>query len=111
MVTSVVVVAATVDVVVVVIAATISGVIHKCWICCSCVTLMFQTLVLAKITPRTLRNTTSPDKNIAMPEVNPDPLSSNIYNVGERIVLSWLNHHYEHYRQKIWGNCNKGRYI
>ena len=104
----VVVVAATV---VVVIAATISDVIHKCWICCSCISLMFQTLVLAKITPRTLRNTTSPDKNIAMPEVNPDPLSSNIYNVGERIVLSWLNHHYEHYRQKIWGNCNKGKYI
>lgn len=44
-----------------------------------------------------------------MPEVNPDPSSSNIYSVAERIILAWLNHHYEHYRQKIWANCEKGK--
>lgn len=71
----------------------------------------FQTLVLSKVTPRTLKNTPSPDKNISMPEVNPDPGSSNIYSVGERIILAWLNHHYEHYRQKIWLNCEKGESI
>ena len=64
--------------------------------------------MLAKITPRTLKNTPSPDKNINLPEINPDPLGSNIYSVGERIVLAWLNHHYEHHRQKIWQNCSKG---
>ncbi|KAL3884217.1 hypothetical protein ACJMK2_030436, partial [Sinanodonta woodiana] len=69
---------------------------------------LLKTLVLAKVTPKTLKNTPSPDKNIGLPEVNPDPLSSNIYGVGERITLAWLNHHYEHYRQKIWANCKKG---
>ncbi|XP_053397416.1 cilia- and flagella-associated protein 47-like isoform X4 [Mercenaria mercenaria] len=69
---------------------------------------ILKTLVLAKVTPRTLKNTPSPDKNISMPEINPDPFSSNIYNMGERIILAWLNHHYEHYRQKVWLNCEKG---
>ncbi|KAL4233464.1 hypothetical protein ACF0H5_008145 [Mactra antiquata] len=69
---------------------------------------ILKTLVLAKVTPRTLKNTPSPDKNIGMPEVNPDPYSSNIYSVAERIILAWLNHHYEHYRQKVWANCEKG---
>ena len=70
--------------------------------------LIFQTLVLAKITPRTLKNLPSPDKNIDLPDINPNPLSSNIYCVGERIILVWLNHHYEHHRQNIWQNCSKG---
>lgn len=69
---------------------------------------ILKTLVLAKITPRTLKNIPSAERNISMPEVNPDPLSSNIYSVGERILLTWLNHYYEHYRQKVWSNCSKG---
>lgn len=67
-----------------------------------------QTLILAKVTPRSLKNTPSPDKNIDLPSINQDPLSSNIYSVGERIILSWLNHHYETYRERIWTGCSKG---
>ncbi|XP_052240686.1 cilia- and flagella-associated protein 47-like isoform X3 [Dreissena polymorpha] len=69
---------------------------------------ILKTLVLAKITPRTLKHMASPDRTVSMPDVNPDPLSSNIYNVGERIILTWLNHHYEHYRKTVWQNCDKG---
>lgn len=69
---------------------------------------LLQTLILAKVTPRSLKNTPSPDKNIDLPSINQDPLSSNIYSVGERIILSWLNHHYETYRERIWTGCSKG---
>lgn len=68
----------------------------------------FQCVVLSKVTPRSLKTLVSPDKNVDLPEVNPDPLSSNIYSMGERIILTWLNHHYEHYRERIWTNCYKG---
>ncbi|XP_021363645.1 cilia- and flagella-associated protein 47-like isoform X2 [Mizuhopecten yessoensis] len=69
---------------------------------------ILKCVVLSKVTPRSLKNLVSPDKNVEMPIVNPDPLSSNIYCVGERIILTWLNHHYEHYRTRIWSNCSKG---
>ena len=49
-----------------------------------------------------------PYKHAAMPTVDPDPLCSNVYSVGERIVLLWLNHNYEQQRQNVWKNCNKG---
>lgn len=71
---------------------------------------LLQTLILAKVTPRSLKNTPSPDKNIDLPSINQDPLSSNIYGVGERIILSWLNHHYETYRERIWTGCTKGKF-
>ena len=60
------------------------------------------------VTPRTLKNIPSPDKSLEIPTINPDPLSSNVYSVAERILLSWLNHHYEHYRERIWNSCPKG---
>lgn len=69
----------------------------------------FQTLCLSKVTPRTLKNMALPDKSVDIPPINPDPLSSNIYSIGERILLSWLNHHYEQYRERIWKNCVKGK--
>ncbi|XP_048239518.1 cilia and flagella-associated protein 47-like isoform X3 [Haliotis rufescens] len=69
---------------------------------------IYKSLVLAKITPRTLKTMASPDRNVALPSINPDPLSSNVYCVSERIVLSWLNHHFEHYRHTVWENCPNG---
>ncbi|XP_052808119.1 cilia- and flagella-associated protein 47-like isoform X2 [Mya arenaria] len=69
---------------------------------------ILKTLVLVKVTPRSLKNTASPDQNVFMPDVNPDPLSSNIYSCAERIILTWVNHHYEHYRKIVWQNCTKG---
>ena len=64
--------------------------------------------MLVKVTAKALKNTQSPDKNIEMPEISEDPLCSNVYSVGERILLTWLNHHYEHYRERIWQNSTKG---
>ncbi|XP_055954756.1 cilia and flagella-associated protein 47 [Patella vulgata] len=69
---------------------------------------IMKCLVLAKVTPRTLKNIATPTPGVTMPIVNPDPLCSNIYCVGERIILTWLNHHYEQYRHKIWKNSTKG---
>ena len=70
---------------------------------------IFQTLVLARITPRQFKNLPVPDRSVSMPVVNPDPLCSNVYSMGERIVLAWLNHHYEQQRNKIWEDCTKGK--
>ncbi|XP_072178621.1 cilia- and flagella-associated protein 47-like [Diadema setosum] len=72
--------------------------------------LLLQTikvLVLARITPRQFRGLPCPG-GVSLPSINPDPLCSNIYSVAERILLSWLNHHYEQQRHKIWSNCDKG---
>ncbi|XP_013416633.1 cilia- and flagella-associated protein 47 isoform X1 [Lingula anatina] len=69
---------------------------------------LLKTLVLSRITPRQFRTMQAPDKHHALPTVNPDPLSSNVYCVGERIVLAWLNHCYEQYRHHIWDGSPKG---
>ena len=34
--------------------------------------------------------------------MNPDPLTSNVYSVGERILLAWINHHYNVQRNISW---------
>ncbi|PIK59126.1 hypothetical protein BSL78_03931 [Apostichopus japonicus] len=64
-------------------------------------------LVLARVTPRQYKNLPTAG-GVPLPSINPDPLCSNIYCVGERILLSWLNHHYENQRHKIWCNAQKG---
>ncbi|XP_043927775.1 cilia- and flagella-associated protein 47 [Protopterus annectens] len=43
-----------------------------------------------------------------IPKINPDPLSSNIYSTSERILLTWLNVHYEKKRKVIWEHSIKG---
>ncbi|XP_022089961.1 cilia- and flagella-associated protein 47-like isoform X2 [Acanthaster planci] len=73
--------------------------------------LLLQTLkvlVLARITPRQFKALSSSGSSSSLPSINPDPLCSNIYSVGERILLAWLNHHYEQQRHKIWKDCDKG---
>ncbi|KAK7478911.1 hypothetical protein BaRGS_00029892 [Batillaria attramentaria] len=73
--------------------------------------IMLQTLkalVLVKVTPRTYKMMQPVDKDDCLPSVNPDPLASNIYSVGERILLTWLNHYYERYRHRVWKNCKWG---
>ncbi|KAH9504693.1 Cilia- and flagella-associated protein 47 [Bulinus truncatus] len=69
---------------------------------------LLKVLVLAKVTPKTLKAMSSPYKDVSVPVVNPDPLSSNIYGVPERILLAWMNHSYETYRAQIWQDCAKG---
>ncbi|XP_075708861.1 cilia- and flagella-associated protein 47 isoform X2 [Rhinoderma darwinii] len=43
-----------------------------------------------------------------MPKISSEPLSSNIYSTSERILLTWLNVHYEKMRKVAWRNCKKG---
>jgi len=63
---------------------------------------VLQTLMLAKITPRQLKNTASPYSGLATPDVDANPLCSNVYSIGERIILAWLNQHYEQMRTTVW---------
>ncbi|XP_070567350.1 cilia- and flagella-associated protein 47-like [Ptychodera flava] len=68
---------------------------------------ILKVLLLARITPRQFRTMPSPG-SVALPTINPNPTCSNVYSVGERILLSWLNHHYEQQRHVIWKDCGKG---
>ncbi|XP_075056414.1 cilia- and flagella-associated protein 47 [Mixophyes fleayi] len=43
-----------------------------------------------------------------MPKISSEPLSSNIYSTSERILLTWLNVHYEKMKKVVWINCKKG---
>ena len=67
-----------------------------------------QTLVLAKVTPKQFKSLPSPYKEGGSLSVDPDPLCSNIYSVSERILLLWLNHHYEQQRTVVWQTAAKG---
>ncbi|CAG5120335.1 unnamed protein product, partial [Candidula unifasciata] len=69
---------------------------------------ILKVLVLARVTPKTLKALSIPDRDIVMPVVTPDPLSSNIYSVSERILLAWMNYHYEYNRELIWKKSPKG---
>ena len=61
-----------------------------------------QTLVLARITPRQFKNSPSPYTGLALPDVDANPLCSNIYCIGERIILAWMNQHYDQMRRRVW---------
>ncbi|KAJ7320665.1 hypothetical protein JRQ81_020176, partial [Phrynocephalus forsythii] len=43
-----------------------------------------------------------------IPRISVDPLSSNIYSSAERILLTWLNRHFEKMRKVVWKDCKKG---
>ena len=75
------------------------------------ITTHHQVLVIAMVTSKTMKTMSSGDDDLVMPTVNPDPLSSNIYSVAERILLAWMNHNYEHFRVAIWKDCPKGTSI
>ncbi|KAI0223616.1 Cilia- and flagella-associated protein 47 [Lamellibrachia satsuma] len=71
---------------------------------------LLKTLVLAKVTPKQFKTLPSPYKDTGSLSVDPDPLCSNIYSVSERILLLWLNHHYEHQRTFVWQTSPKGTF-
>ncbi|XP_071992034.1 cilia- and flagella-associated protein 47 isoform X2 [Engystomops pustulosus] len=66
---------------------------------------IYKVFVLSRVTQRT-----SDDDNMidCMPKISSEPLSSNIYSTSERILLTWLNVHYERMRKVAWRNCEKG---
>ncbi|XP_076799523.1 cilia- and flagella-associated protein 47-like isoform X2 [Clavelina lepadiformis] len=65
---------------------------------------LFKVLVLSRITPSQYNKMKPIHKGVSMPKINVNPLVSNVYSVGERIVLAWLNHHYGQQRHIVWGN-------
>lgn len=69
---------------------------------------ILKVLVLAKVTPRAYKYVPVPSKEDELPHVSPDPLSSNVYSIGERHLLAWLNHYYNRYRTTVWQGCRKG---
>lgn len=70
--------------------------------------LCLQVLILARVTPRAYKHLPVVSKDEELPPVSPDPLASNIYSIGERHLLSWLNHYYNKYRTSVWQNCQRG---
>lgn len=62
-----------------------------------------KTLILGRVTPKSFKNLPLPESlNEPFPEIKSDPLTSNIYSIGERILLTWLNHCYASFKDKIW---------
>uniref|UniRef100_A0A8C0GNY7 Calponin-homology (CH) domain-containing protein n=1 Tax=Chelonoidis abingdonii TaxID=106734 RepID=A0A8C0GNY7_CHEAB len=64
-------------------------------------------LVLARVSSLTTSNLLSSESPQSMPRINAEPLSSNIYSSSERLLLTWLNTHYEKTRKIVWKDCQK----
>nr|XP_039264663.1 cilia- and flagella-associated protein 47-like isoform X2 [Styela clava] len=64
---------------------------------------LIKVLVLSRVTPKHYRSIRSMEEGFSLPTVSSDPLASNVYSVGERIILAWMNHHYERQRHRVWG--------
>lgn len=69
---------------------------------------LLKCLVLAKVTPKSLKKQSKLSNIDQLPNLDANPNCSNIYNLSERTLLLWLNHHYEQQREKIWSNAPKG---
>ena len=67
-----------------------------------------QVVVLGRLTPRQMKTQPSPYSPTTLANVDPNPLCSNIYSVGERLILLWLNHNYEQQRKTVWKDCSNG---
>uniref|UniRef100_U3IKV9 Cilia- and flagella-associated protein 47 domain-containing protein n=1 Tax=Anas platyrhynchos platyrhynchos TaxID=8840 RepID=U3IKV9_ANAPP len=68
---------------------------------------VYKVFVLPRVS---LRKTTDPfnlENVLNMPRIKSEPLSSNIYSPYERIILTWLNKHYEKNRKIVWKDGQK----
>uniref|UniRef100_A0A8C4XY81 Calponin-homology (CH) domain-containing protein n=1 Tax=Gopherus evgoodei TaxID=1825980 RepID=A0A8C4XY81_9SAUR len=68
---------------------------------------VYKVLVLARVSSLTTSNLLSSGSPQSMPRINAEPLSSNIYSPSERLLLTWLNTHYEKTRKIVWKDCQK----
>uniref|UniRef100_A0A674IGK0 Calponin-homology (CH) domain-containing protein n=1 Tax=Terrapene triunguis TaxID=2587831 RepID=A0A674IGK0_9SAUR len=68
---------------------------------------VYKVLVLARVSSLTISNLLSSESLQSMPRINAEPLSSNIYSPSERLLLTWLNTHYEKTRKIVWKDCQK----
>ncbi|XP_078264971.1 cilia- and flagella-associated protein 47-like [Rhinoraja longicauda] len=70
---------------------------------------IYKVFVLSRLTVKDINNMQSSLGCLeSLPRINADPLSSNIYSIGERVLLTWLNFHYESMRNSVWTCCMKG---
>ena len=64
---------------------------------------VFQVLVLNRVTPQQYRKVNLPINYAPLPPLNVDPFSSNVYSIGEKIILAWANHHFQQQRDSwLW---------
>ncbi|NWZ28979.1 CFA47 protein, partial [Asarcornis scutulata] len=69
---------------------------------------VYKVFVLPRVS---LLKTTDPfslENVLNMPRIKSEPLYSNIYSPYERIILTWLNKHYEKNRKIVWKDGQKG---
>ncbi|XP_054830369.1 cilia- and flagella-associated protein 47-like [Eublepharis macularius] len=69
---------------------------------------IYKILVLQRVAAVEVNTLSSPEDEERMPKISTDPLSSNIYSPPERILLTWMNTHYEKTRKIVWKDCQKG---
>ena len=80
---------------------------RKSWL--DCLLQILKVCVMNRITPKHFKASPVPyntNGDAYFPDVNIDPLISNIYSVGERILLTWLNYCYANYKERIWGQVS-----
>ncbi|CAI9721780.1 ciliaflagella47-likeassociated and flagella-associated 47-like isoform X2 [Octopus vulgaris] len=63
---------------------------------------IIKCFVVSKITPRIFKSFIIDDREVKMPTLNKNPLCSNVYTEGERILLAWMNRCYEQNRRIVW---------
>ena len=90
---------------------------------------LLKICVVNRITPRAFKASPVPyNPDATFPDIKTDPLISNviinlfifvsrefvyfkfiqIYGIGERILLTWLNYCYANYKDKIWTSSDRG---
>ncbi|KFV87105.1 Calponin homology domain-containing protein 2, partial [Struthio camelus australis] len=69
---------------------------------------VYKVLVLPRISSHNISDLFDSEGMQSMPRIKSEPLSSNIYSPHERIILTWLNKHYEKNRKIVWKDCQKG---
>jgi hypothetical protein len=79
----------------------------KAWL--DCLLQLLKVSVINRITPDVFKAMPVPysNNNAKFPDVKADPLVSNIYSIGERVLLAWLNYCYAHFRNQIWTQVNE----
>ncbi|NWW21493.1 CFA47 protein, partial [Falcunculus frontatus] len=69
---------------------------------------MYKVFVLPRVSSRIVPDPSNLESLQNMPGIKSEPLCSNIYSRYERIILIWLNKHYEKYRKIVWKDSQRG---
>ncbi|XP_062432984.1 cilia- and flagella-associated protein 47 [Rhea pennata] len=69
---------------------------------------VYKVLVLPRVSSHNISDLVVSEGMQSTPRIKSEPLSSNIYSPHERIILNWLNKHYEKNRKIVWKDCQKG---